>query len=51
MGRDIEVLRPANANSCRLPVFTVHPWHRNVGRAIVKAPKVYFFDTGLVRGD
>jgi predicted AAA+ superfamily ATPase len=32
-------------------VFTVHPWHRNIGRAILQAPKVYFFDTGLVRGD
>lgn len=32
-------------------VFKVHPWHRNVGRAILQSPKVYFFDTGLVRGD
>jgi predicted AAA+ superfamily ATPase len=32
-------------------VFTVHPWHRNVGRAILQTPKVYFFDTGLVQGD
>ena len=32
-------------------VFTVHPWHHNVGRAILQTPKVYFFDTGLVRGD
>ncbi len=32
-------------------VFTVHPWHRNVARAILQSPKVYFFDTGLVRGD
>ena len=32
-------------------VFTVHPWHRNVARAILQTPKVYFFDTGLVRGD
>ncbi len=32
-------------------VFTVHPWHRNVGRAILQTPKVYFFDTGLVRGN
>jgi uncharacterized protein len=32
-------------------VFAVHPWHRNIGRAILQAPKVYFFDTGLVRGD
>jgi predicted AAA+ superfamily ATPase len=32
-------------------VFTVHPWHRNIARAILQSPKVYFFDTGLVRGD
>ena len=32
-------------------VFTVPPWHRNVGRAILQTPKVYFFDTGLVRGE
>lgn len=32
-------------------IFAVHPWHRNVGRAILQTPKVYFFDTGLVRGD
>ncbi|MDP2230709.1 ATP-binding protein [Methylotenera sp.] len=31
-------------------VFTVHPWHHNIARAILQAPKVYFFDTGLVRG-
>ncbi len=29
-------------------VFVVRPWHRNVARAVLKAPKVYFFDTGLV---
>jgi len=32
-------------------VFTVRPWHRNVARATLKAPKVYFYDTGLVQGD
>lgn len=32
-------------------VFTVQPWHQNVARAILQTPKVYFFDTGLVRGD
>lgn len=32
-------------------VFTVQPWHRNVARATLQAPKVYFFDTGMVRGD
>ena len=28
---------------CRLPA-----WHRNLNRQIVKAPKLHFFDTGLV---
>lgn len=32
-------------------VFTVQPWHQNIARAILQTPKVYFFDTGLVRGD
>jgi predicted AAA+ superfamily ATPase len=32
-------------------VFTVTPWHRNVARAIQQSPKVYFFDTALVKGD
>ena len=30
--------------------FTVRPWHRNVARSLVKSPKVYFYDTGMVRG-
>lgn len=29
-------------------VFKVQPWHRNVGRALLQAPKVYFYDTGMV---
>jgi predicted AAA+ superfamily ATPase len=32
-------------------VFTVQPWHRNVARAVLQAPKVYFYDTALVQGD
>jgi uncharacterized protein len=32
-------------------VFTVQPWHQNIARSILQTPKVYFFDTGLVRGD
>ena len=32
-------------------VFVVRPWHRNIARATLKAPKVYFYDTGLVLGD
>ncbi len=32
-------------------IFVVRPFHRNIARAILKAPKVYFFDTAFVRGD
>jgi uncharacterized protein len=32
-------------------IFTIHPWHRNISRSLLKAPKVYFMDSGLVRGD
>ena len=32
-------------------VFTVRPWSRNITRATLMQPKVYFFDTGLVKGD
>ena len=32
-------------------VFVIHPWHRNIARALLQVPKVYFYDTGLVRGD
>ena len=32
-------------------IFLVPPYHRNVARAILKEPKLYFFDTGYVRGD
>ena len=32
-------------------VIVVHPWHRNIARALLQAPKVYFSDTGLVKGD
>ncbi len=31
-------------------VFVVPPWHHNVARALLQSPKVYFFDTGVVRG-
>ena len=32
-------------------MFTLRPFHRNIVRALLKEPKVYFFDTGLVQGD
>lgn len=32
-------------------IFAVHPFHRNIARAIQKTPKYYFYDTGQVVGD
>jgi predicted AAA+ superfamily ATPase len=32
-------------------IFRVTPYHKNIARAILKEPKIYFYDTGLVRGD
>ncbi|MCP4296990.1 MAG: ATP-binding protein [Proteobacteria bacterium] len=32
-------------------IFAIPPFHRNIGRAIQKAPKIYFYDTGQVIGD
>jgi len=32
-------------------VFRVTPWAGGVARSLLKNPKLYFFDTGLVRGD
>jgi len=32
-------------------VFRVAPYHRNIARALHKAPKYYFYDVGQVKGD
>lgn len=32
-------------------VFTARPWSKNITRATLQQPKVYFYDTGLVQGD
>lgn len=32
-------------------VFVIRPFSRNIARALLKEPKVYFYDTGLVVGD
>ena len=45
LGRYLEILEALHI------VFTVRPFHRNIARALLKEPKVYFFDTGLVQGD
>lgn len=56
LGRDLElsphtVRRWIQVLDHMYVVFLVTPWHRNVARAILKEPKVYFYDTGAVRGD
>lgn len=28
-------------------VFLLHPWHSNISKRLVKAPKLYFYDVGL----
>lgn len=32
-------------------IFRVTPFSRNIARSILKEPKIYFFDVGLVKGD
>lgn len=32
-------------------VFRVTPFSKNIGRSILKEPKIYFFDVGMVKGD
>lgn len=32
-------------------IFMVRPYHKNIARAILKEPKVYFYDSGAVVGD
>jgi predicted AAA+ superfamily ATPase len=32
-------------------IFTVRPIHANVARAILREPKIYFYDSGFVQGD
>lgn len=32
-------------------VFRVIPFTKNIGRSLLKEPKIYFFDTGMVKGD
>lgn len=42
LGKYLEILEALHI------VFTVRPFHRNIARALLKEPKVYFFDIGLV---
>ncbi len=45
LGRYLQILETLHI------VFLVRPFHHNIARALLKEPKVYFYDTGLVIGD
>lgn len=45
------VKRYVNIFEALFIVFRVTPYSRSIARSILKEPKVYFFDTGLVAGD
>jgi predicted AAA+ superfamily ATPase len=32
-------------------IFLVRPYSKNIARSLLKEPKIYFFDTGLIKGD
>ena len=32
-------------------VFKITPFSKNIARSLLKEPKIYFFDTGLIKGD
>lgn len=32
-------------------IFIIRPYHRNIARSILKEPKIYFYDSGYIRGD
>ena len=34
-----------------LIIFRVTPYHKNIARSLLKEPKIYFFDNGMVNGD
>ena len=45
LGRYLQILETLHI------VFLVRPFHQNIARALLKEPKVYLYDTGLVIGD
>ncbi len=32
-------------------IFLVRPYHKNIARAILKEPKIYFYDSSYIKGD
>jgi hypothetical protein len=56
LARDLSVTQPTlkkylDILEALFIVFVIHPWHSNVARSLLKAPKVYFYDNAFVRGD
>lgn len=56
LARDLQVSSPTLKRYLEILqalfiVFVVQPWHHNVARSLLQAPKVYFVDSGLVNGD
>jgi predicted AAA+ superfamily ATPase len=55
LARDLSVTQPTlkkylDILEALFIVFVIHPWHSNVARSLLKAPKVYFYDNAFVRG-
>ena len=48
---DKTVKRWLNVLETMYVVFKVTPFHKNISRSLLKAPKYYFYDTGQVKGD
>ena len=56
IGQDIGISQPTVRRYIEIfealfIIFLIRPWHRNIARAVMQQPKVYFYDTGLVHGD
>lgn len=34
-----------------LIIFRITPYHKNIARSLLKEPKIYFFDNGMIKGD
>ena len=56
LGRDLGLSQPTvkryiDVLQALYIVFVVQPWHHNIARSLQQAPKIYFFDTGMVTGN
>jgi predicted AAA+ superfamily ATPase len=56
LGRDVQcapntIKRYIEVLEALFIVFRVTPYHKNIARSILKEPKIYFYDSGMVKGD